>query len=60
DNFTVQTISSYDDIDIFQCIEDADFVILEVNEMVIGDMSFGLLDYLEQNWMPLHTDAKGQ
>ncbi|MEG1322709.1 MAG: hypothetical protein RSD01_06220, partial [Ruthenibacterium sp.] len=50
--FTNQTITSFDDMKLEQYVEDADIVILEVNEMRIGEMSFGLLDYLEQNWSP--------
>ncbi|MEG1926214.1 MAG: hypothetical protein RR415_10765 [Ruthenibacterium sp.] len=50
--FTNQTITSFDDMKLEQYVEDADIVILEVNEMRIDEMSFGLLDYLEQNWSP--------
>ena len=50
----ISTMASYDEMDLTACVERADIVILEVNEASIGNMSFGLLEYLENNAsMPL-------
>lgn len=47
DEYThTETFESYDAVDLAGLLKDTDIVVLEVNEDVIGQMSFGFMDYV--------------
>ncbi|MEG2596621.1 MAG: hypothetical protein RR989_09090 [Ruthenibacterium sp.] len=45
---SISKMDAYDEMALMSCLDKADMLILEVNEASINNMSFGLLEYLEQ------------
>lgn len=46
---TLSSYTSYDEVDLDPLVGQSDILILEVNEAMAGDMSFGFIDYLMEH-----------